>query len=72
MNHLYEDLINEVLENGSEKTNRTVTGPLSRFGVQMRLDLSAGFLMIKTKSSSSKAFWLRTCSSFVAKQAFSI
>jgi len=45
----YLDLMHHVMENGSDKTDRTGTGTLSVFGYQMRFDLSQGFPLITTK-----------------------
>ena len=45
----YEDLLRDVLDNGTAKDDRTGTGTRSVFGRQLRYDLSESFPLLTTK-----------------------
>lgn len=51
----YIDLCKHVLENGSDRSDRTNTGTISTFGYQLRVNLEDGFPLLTTKKLHFKS-----------------
>lgn len=51
----YHDLLEDILNNGETKEDRTNTGTISVFGRQLRFDLTKGFPAVTTKKLAWKA-----------------
>ena len=52
---VYLDALKDVLENGEVRSDRTGVGTISKFGIQLRFDLTKGFPAVTTKKLAWKS-----------------
>ena len=52
MDNQYLKLLKDILDNGTDKTDRTGTGTISVFGRYIRHDMAKGFPLLTTKKMS--------------------
>jgi len=51
----YQNLLQDILDNGVQKSDRTGTGTISVFGRQIRHKMSEGFPLLTTKKMAWKS-----------------